>query len=123
MLLNCLSVGIGGFAGSVLRYLISLVPVGRSSFPVNTFVTNIIGAVLIGVIIARVGRSSDWAPEKTLLLKTGLCGGLTTFSTFSAETWALFQNGSYLLGGAYIIGSVVLCVIGVGIGMWIGTRW
>lgn len=121
-MLNCIYVGIGGFIGAVLRYLISLVPITRGSFPVNTFITNIIGAVIIGIIIARTGRSDTLSPEKVLILKTGLCGGLTTFSTFSAETWSLLQSGNMVLGGAYIVGSVVLCVIGVGIGMWIGMK-
>lgn len=121
MFLNCLSVGVGGFAGSVIRYLISRVPLGTMTYPVNTFITNLIGAVLIGYIIARSDRSA-LSPEQILLLKTGLCGGLTTFSTFSAETLGLLEQGSYLTACAYIILSLVLCVGGVAVGISIGSR-
>lgn len=121
MLLSCLSVGAGGFAGSVIRYLISRVPLGSSAYPVNTFITNVIGAVLIGYIIARADRLA-LSPQQILLLKTGLCGGLTTFSTFSAETFGLLEQGSYLTACAYIILSLVLCVGGVAAGISIGSR-
>ena len=102
MLLSCLSVGAGGFAGSVIRYLLSRVPLGSSAYPVNTFITNVIGAVLIGYIIARADRLA-LSPQQILLLKTGLCGGLTTFSTFSAETFGLLEQGSYLTACAYTV--------------------
>ncbi len=122
MLLNCICVGAGGFIGSVARYLISISPLqSKSDYPLHTLITNIIGAFLIGLIIARADRSSI-SPEKLLLLKTGLCGGLTTFSTFSAETFSLFQSGSLLAGTLYVILSVALCFVGVGIGMMIGQR-
>lgn len=121
MLLSCLSVGAGGFAGSVIRYLISRVPLGSSAYPVNTFITNVIGAVLIGYIIARADRLA-LSPQQILLLKTGFCGGLTTFSTFSAETLGLLEQGSYLTACAYIILSLVLCVGGVAVGISIGSR-
>ena len=121
MLLSCLSVGAGGFAGSVIRYLISRVPLGSSAYPVNTFITNVIGAVLIGYIIARADRLA-LSPQQILLLKTGLCGGLTTFSTFSAETFGLLEQGSYLTACAYIILSLVLCVGGVAVGISIGSH-
>ena len=122
MLLNCICVGAGGFLGSVARYLISIIPLqAKSDYPLNTLITNIAGAILIGLIIARAERSSI-SPEKLLLLKTGLCGGLTTFSTFSAETFSLFRDGSLLSGTLYVIMSVALCFVGVGIGMMIGQR-
>ena len=117
-MLNCLAVGIGGFVGSIFRYLIGKIPLQSGGlYPINTFVTNIIGAVLIGVIIAYA-KDTDMSPEKLLMLKVGLCGGLTTFSTFSVETLGLIESGNWLYAGAYALLSVALCVAGV----WVGMR-
>lgn len=117
MFLNCLAVGIGGFCGSILRYLISLIPLqNKANFPVNTFITNIIGAVLIGIIIAYADKS-DMSPEKLLMLKVGLCGGLTTFSTFSSESLGLIQSGNIWGAVLYAVLSVCICVLGVYVGM------
>lgn len=117
MFFNCLAVGVGGFCGSVLRYLISQIPLqNKGNFPINTLITNIIGAVLIGAIIAYASKS-DMSPEKLLMLKVGLCGGLTTFSTFSVESLGLIQNGNIWAAALYILLSVGICVIGVYIGM------
>ncbi len=118
-MLNCLAVGIGGFVGSILRYLIGKIPLQSGGlYPINTFVTNIIGAVLIGAIIAHA-KDTDMSPEKLLMLKVGLCGGLTTFSTFSVETLGLIESGNWLYAGAYALLSVALCVAGVWVGMHI----
>lgn len=117
MLIKMFAVGIGGFIGSVLRYLISLIPISqKSTFPFNTFITNIIGALLIGFIISCADKS-EMAPEKLLLLKVGLCGGLTTFSTFSSETFRLLEGGNIITALAYIILSVGISVICVFLGM------
>ncbi len=111
MLLNCLAVGIGGFIGSIARYLVGLIPIRENTaFPVNTLLTNIAGAFLIGLIAALALKDRDLDPHMILLLKTGLCGGFTTFSTFSLETVGLLEAGTYGTAAAYIILSVVLCV-------------
>ena len=76
-------VGLGGAVGAMLRYAVSLLPY-RGTFPVLTLVTNILGALAIGLIAGAAARRQ--APEGLILfLKSGVCGGFTTFSTFSAS--------------------------------------
>ena len=104
-------IGIGGGIGAIFRYLISIVPL-KVSFPVQTFVTNILGAILIGVVVEMVAGkeiSENW----NLFLKVGICGGFTTFSTFSLETYNLIEKGNTGIALGYAILSVVLSVIGV----------
>ena len=116
LFIKCMAVGIGGFLGSVLRYLLSEIPIKQINYPVNTLITNIIGAVIIGMIISYADKTG-MRPEKLLLLKTGFCGGLTTFSTFSHETFKLIENGSLLLAGSYVILSVTCSIVGVYLGL------
>lgn len=114
MLIKCLVVGLGGFAGSVCRYLISLIPVRETTtFPFKTFFTNILGAFLIGIIVALSLKKPDLDPKVTLLIKTGFCGGFTTFSTFALESSDLWGNGQYGTSLLYMILSVVFCVLAV----------
>lgn len=97
----------------MLRYLIGLVPVGASNgFPVKTLLINILGAFVIGVL-AVLGEKHSLPPLLVLTLKTGVCGGFTTFSTFALETSQLFQNGSYGLGIGYVCASVILSIAAV----------
>lgn len=119
MFIKCLAVGIGGFLGSVLRYLLSEIPIKQINYPVNTLFTNIIGAIIIGAVVSYADRTG-MPPEKLLLLKTGFCGGLTTFSTFSLETFKLIEKGNLFLAGSYIILSVTCSIAGVYIGLKIG---
>jgi len=111
MLIDCLAVGAGGAFGAVFRYLCGLVPIkAESGFPVITFAINIIGAFLIGFIVAVSGKRTGFDPRLLLFIKVGICGGFTTFSTFSLESLGLLQNGKYGCAVAYIVSSVVLCV-------------
>ena len=113
-MLNCLLVGIGGFAGSVCRYLISLLPLTPSlGFPLKTLVTNVLGAFIIGLLAAVAMKYTDWDPRLTLLLKTGFCGGFTTFSTFALESSDLIGKGQWGIAIAYMLLSVVLSVLAV----------
>lgn len=111
-MLSCLVVGIGGFIGAVLRYLISLIPIKNpASFPVNTFIINIAGALAIGLIAFAVSKNENIDPKLLLFLKVGICGGFTTFSTFSLETAELIKNGSVVVAVIYIVLSVALGVL------------
>ena len=75
-MLNCLAVGAGGFLGAVLRYLCSLLPLGRDGgFPVGTLLVNVLGAFAIGLIAAAAARHAALSPRMILFLKTGICGG------------------------------------------------
>ncbi len=105
-----LFVGIGGGVGSILRYLLQVFA-GRHipiAFPMGTFLVNFSGCFLIGIFYSLASRYTGFNPEWRLFLITGICGGFTTFSTFSYDGLMLLKQGSYLYFLLYIIGSVVL---------------
>lgn len=109
MLLNCLCVGIGGAIGSVCRYLLGLLPARPAGgFPLITLGINVLGAFCIGLLMALAGRHTGWDPRLLLLLKVGVCGGFTTFSTFYSESVQLLQNGRPGLAALYVVLSVLL---------------
>ena len=113
-MLNCLAVGLGGFVGAVLRYLISLIPIKNpDAFPINTFIINIAGAFAIGCIALVATKNTDIDPKVLLFLKVGICGGFTTFSTFSLETAELIKSGSVVTAIIYVILSIVIGVLAV----------
>lgn len=107
-------VALGGALGAVLRYAVSLIPV-RGGFPVLTLLTNLLGALLIG-FIAGAAEISASSPGLILFAKTGLCGGFTTFSTFSLESYTLIKAGQKGTAVLYIALSVGLCLLGI----WLG---
>ena len=107
-------VGLGGFAGASARYLLGLLPVcSRTKYPFMTMLINIAGAFLIGIISGAAAREGGLPPSLVLFLKVGLCGGFTTFSSFSLETLTLFQNGQGLWGCMYAAGSFFFCLLAV----------
>lgn len=113
--MNFLFVALGGALGAVARYAISLIPV-KGLFPILTLVTNILGAILIGFIVGLVDKKGDVSPNTVLFWKTGVCGGFTTFSTFSLEAYKLFESKAFVPGGAYVALSVCCCIFGVLLG-------
>jgi len=110
--MNFLWVALGGAVGAMGRYAISLIP-SKTTFPVFTLVTNIIGAVLIGFVVGIVSTREDISQNSVLFWKTGICGGFTTFSTFSLEAYRLFEDRLYMQGTLYAALSVVCCILGV----------
>lgn len=116
-MLNCLAVGAGGFVGAVLRWLIGLVPVEmKSGFPIKTFAVNVIGCFAIGLITALAAKLFPENERLALFLKTGICGGFTTFSTFALETVSLLENNGKLIAAAYVPASLVCGIIAVFLG-------
>jgi CrcB protein len=111
-----LLVGLGGFIGSILRYGIGRVPISES-YPVATFLINLVGAFIVGFVSEITKEKAT--PESTayLFTQTGLCGGFTTFSTFSLETIELFRNERYLVASSYAVLSVACCLAGVCLGI------
>ena len=121
-MIECLIVGIGGFIGSVFRYLIGQIPVKESlSFPVKTFGINVAGAFIIGIIAGAVLKKGDLDPRLVLLVKVGICGGFTTFSSFALETFDLIKAGNTLTALAYSVFSVVAGIAAVFAGEWTAT--
>lgn len=121
MIQSLLLVGAGSFAGGVCRYLLSLVIRGGGGlFPWATFVTNVAGCLVLGLIYGALAHCPGDRPQLRLLLATGFCGGFTTFSTFSAEALALLQGGHWRLFAAYAAGSLVLGLAAALCGLWIG---
>ena len=113
-MLDCLAVGLGGFAGSVLRYLAGRLPLqSPEGFPYVTLMINVLGSFAIGLIAAVAAKRADIDPRLVLFLRVGLCGGFTTFSTFSSETFSLLRAGSYVGAAAYVLLSVLLGVLAV----------
>ena len=112
------AVGLGGALGAMGRYGISLLPL-KSAFPWLTLLTNVLGALVIGFVVG-VTADNAASPNTVLFWKTGVCGGFTTFSTFSLETLRLFEGGQTASGLLYAGASVVLCVLGVHIGELMG---
>ncbi|MFR1686285.1 MAG: fluoride efflux transporter CrcB [Massilimicrobiota timonensis] len=114
-------VGLGGAIGSIFRYTLSLLPI-KSSFPILTLITNLLGAFIIGVVVGLFEKQY-LSSQIHLFLKTGLCGGFTTFSTFSLETLTLLENGMIFMAIIYALISVVGCIMGVYLGkMIVGIR-
>lgn len=109
MLMDCLYVGLGGFAGSVLRYLCGqLFPQG--DLPLTTMGINVLGSFALGALAALVSRNVISNEHLSLLLRVGICGGFTTFSTLSLEAVGLMGKGMTAAGIVYV---VLSCVLGV----------
>ncbi len=117
MVKSLLAVMIGGAVGCTLRWLISLrFNALFPSLPPGTLIVNLAGGFIIGVALAYFLKNPQLDPVWKLLIVTGLCGGLTTFSTFSAEIVLLLQNGNYLWAMTsvmtHVIGSLLMTFAG-----------
>ena len=119
-----LAISVGAAVGALLRWALglkfnSLFP----DIPPGTLLSNLIGGYIIGVAIAYFATAPGISSEWSLLIITGFCGGLTTFSTFSAEVVSLLQEGrAAMAGGAvavHVVGSVVMTFLGIGSVAWI----
>ncbi len=111
-------VALGGGIGAIFRYLLTKIQLPfETTFPIITLFINFAGAFLIGIIVSTTAKYA--LSEKTVLfLKTGLCGGFTTFSTFSLESITLIEQKNNGMAYCYIICSIVFCMIGV----WLGKK-
>lgn len=108
-MIECIMVGIGGFIGSVCRYLIGLLPIEIDcGFPIKTLAINIIGSFFISVIAVLASKDKGLSPQIVLMLKVGVCGGFTTFSTFAYESADLLKNGQTMMAFLYICISMIL---------------
>ena len=111
---------IGGGLGSGLRYLISNFMSQYSKvLPYGTFTVNIIGCLLMGIILGYAQKENALNSSQILLLVTGFCGGFTTFSAFANENLELIKNGEIFNFSVYTIGSFLIGVLAVFIGLYL----
>jgi CrcB protein len=109
-LLKYLMVGIGGCLGSILRFWLGNYVGGKmgTRFPYGTFVVNISGSFLIGLVFAFLTARSQWSPYWRYLIPIGFIGGYTTFSAFELETLRSIQEGQFGIGFLYMTSSVAI---------------
>jgi fluoride exporter len=122
-LVALLWVGLGGFLGSIARYLLSGWAAARWGviFPWGTFIINISGSFILGFFLA-FAQERPWVhPPARLLFAIGFVGAYTTFSTYTYESIRLMMNGQFALAAAYIVGSVVFGLVAVFAGVALGN--
>jgi len=113
LLVNVAYVAVGAAAGGAMRYLATVYVQGRAGpgFPVATLLINVSGSLLLGFLVAYLAETAAVNPQLGLLLTSGVCGGYTTFSTFSYETFALLRDGEYNRAGVYVLLSVGVSLV------------
>jgi CrcB protein len=117
--MNYLLVFIGGGLGSSLRHLINVVSIRSlgTAFPFHTFIINITGSTVMGLIAGYLAFKGEAAQSWRLFLMTGILGGYTTFSAFSLDAALLYERGEIGLALLYVLGSVVLSLAGLFAGL------
>ena len=110
---------VGGGLGATLRHLVNLVCARcmAPGFPWGTFIINITGSTVMGLIAGYLAFKGDAAQPWRLFLMTGILGGYTTFSAYSLDAALLYERGEPLLAGLYVVGSVVLSIAGLFAGL------
>ena len=116
-----LAIAVGGAIGTLARYYLSGVVANAfgQTFPWGTLIVNISGSFVIGIFAALTGPDGRFLVSGTMrqFVMVGICGGYTTFSSFSLQTLNLMNDGEWLYAGGNIVGSVVLCLLFV----WLGA--
>jgi CrcB protein len=115
-------VGIGGFVGSIARFWLGSYITHRmgARFPYGTFVINVSGSFLIGLVVTLLAERANWNPNLLYLIPVGFIGGYTTFSTFELEAFRSMRSGDLFLGLLYVILSVTLGFLAVWLGVITG---
>ena len=120
--MQLLLVGLGGFAGAVLRWLVDgwVSERNPTAFPFGTLVVNLTGSFLLGVLFAWVIERNVLPADVRAPVMIGFIGAYTTFSTFMLESWRLVEDGAWALATANLVGSVVLGLVAVVAGLAVG---
>jgi len=116
---SILLVAFGGALGSVARFKLSgwaLDHAANWRFPLGTFVVNVLGCLVIGILAGLAVKDGFFSTEARVFLFTGIVGGFTTFSAFELETFQLLRRGEFLVAGSNVVLSIVLGLIA----LWIG---
>lgn len=119
-LVKILLVAAGGAFGAVARYLLNISPLAKTfaPFPFVTFLINITGSFLIGLLVVKLEMNDNLK----LLILTGFLGAYTTFSTFELETFELMRERNLLTAILYVALSFTVGFIGVALGVWLGRK-
>lgn len=114
-MVNYIVISIGAAIGGVMRFGLASFVQKRveSFFPYGTLLVNVIGSFALGIIMYYLDDRELLSPQVRLFLTVGLCGGFTTFSTFSYETLNLIRNSQFLLASANVLGNVFICLIAI----------
>ena len=118
--MNFLWVFLGGGVGSILRYAVGLC-IGAAAFPWATLAVNVGGSLAIG-LFGGWGERFGWSEAVRLALTVGLCGGFTTFSTFSKESLTLVQSGRWCIFALYALGNFAIGIAAVAMGYLIAKH-
>ena len=120
--MTLLLIGAGGFAGAIARYLVDTTVAARAgaAFPLGTFVVNVTGSFVVGILFALTAERPILPPEVRPALMIGFLGAYTTFSTWMLESWRLVEGGSYAAAVANIVVSVAAGGLAVVAGLVIG---
>ena len=118
LLASVVAISAGASLGALLRWMLGLrLNPLLPALPLGTLAANLVGGYAVGVVIGWLSQHPELSPQVRLFLVTGLLGGLTTFSTFSAEVFAHLEGGrmgwALLLAGAHLLGSIVLTGLGL----------
>jgi fluoride exporter len=123
LLMRYLAVGAAGACGSILRLMVSTF-CGRflgTAFPVGTFVINISGSLFLGWFLTVISQRVVVSDTFRLAVAVGFVGAYTTFSTFAYESNALIEDGSGIKAAANLVGSLLVGLLAVRVGIWLGT--
>jgi CrcB protein len=117
-----LIIGLGGFLGANARYLVAGWATRRFgvTFPYGTFIINISGSFLLGLLMAFLSGRTSFHPHYLLFFAVGFLGAYTTFSTFSYESLRLIQDGNLVFALIYVLGSTTIGLLGVFLGFRLG---
>jgi len=117
--MNYLLVFIGGGLGSALRHTVNVIcpKLFGAHFPYHTFIINITGSTVMGLIAGYLAFKGDAGQSWRLFVMTGILGGYTTFSAFSLDAAVLYERGEIGLAAFYVLGSVILSILGLFAGL------